>query len=249
MKNLKIVFPFALLILFTACRKCDDIEKEIPCVPSSLINNVIAFYPFTNSSIDDFSGNNNHLTNSTTASSTTDRNRNDNCAFEFDFLSGTNEFLSTSNTADLDNLINFSISLWYQPLEQRNSGFYELLIGRGLDFEQWNLGLYDCRKASFSWTSSVWDNDPNFDCGTSDLNNDWHHIVATFDDSTKVMKLYRNGILQETSDVIYNQNANHIEDLFIGNEFTGKIDDIIIFDISLNQTNVDALLNTKSCCD
>ena len=252
MKKIKLIFLSVIFIISSACDSDDDTvsnENALDCIPLILQSSVVAYYPFSNSSIDDFSGNNQHLTNSTTASSTTDRNANDNCAFEFDFLSGTNEFLSTSNNPTLDVLTDFSISLWYQPLQERDVGYYELLIGRGLDFQQWNLGLYDCRKAVFGWTSSVWDNDPNFDCIVASENNDWHHIVATFENSTNVMKLYRNGNLQETSDTIYHPNASHIEDLIIGNEFTGKIDDIIIFDISLTQSEVIELLNMESCCD
>jgi len=73
-------------------------------------------------------------------------------------------------------LTDFSISIWYQPLQERDPGNYELLIGRGELFEQWDLGLYDCRKAMFKITNQVWDNASGFDCGFSDLNNDWHHI-------------------------------------------------------------------------
>jgi len=42
------------------------------CIPVSLQNSVVAYYPFSNGSINDFSGNNQHLINMTTASATSD---------------------------------------------------------------------------------------------------------------------------------------------------------------------------------
>jgi len=253
MKKIKFIILSTIFITSLGCdtdeQTTTDNENSMNCIPTNLQSSVIAYYPFTDGSIDDFSGNNQNLTNTTSASSTSDRNANENCAFEFDFLSGTNEYLSTTNTTSLDVLTDFSISLWYQPLQSRDSGFYELLISRGLDFQQWNLGLHDCRKAVFGWTGNVWDNEQYFGCGVSDVSNDWHQLVATYDNSTNTMTLYRNGILQETSNIVYNSTASHIGDLIIGNEYTGKIDDIIIFNTSLNQSEVDSLYNMDSCCN
>ncbi|WP_243471358.1 LamG domain-containing protein [Winogradskyella sp. MH6] len=226
----------------------DELNIQLTeCIPINLQNSVVAYYPFTNGSINDFSGNSQNLVNNN-ASSTSDRNGNENCAFEFDFLSGTNENLYTSNTSSLDVLTDFSISLWYQPLQERDAGDYELLIGRGIDFQQWNLGLYDCRKAVFGCISYVWDNDTNFDCGVSDINNEWHHLVATYNYSTSSLALYRNGVLQETINAPNNSNSIQIADLIIGNEYTGKIDDIAIFNISLNQLQVTEMFEMETCC-
>lgn len=163
---------------------------------------------------------------------------------------GVNEYLSTSNTSSLNLLTDFSISLWYRPLQERNAGLYELLIGRGLDLEQWSLGLNECRADYFLWTDIAWEgqNDSDFDCGVSNSNNDWHHLVATYNNSTSTVALYKNGVLKEDSNSVL-RNASHIKDLIIGNEYTGKIDNVIILNISLNQSKVDSLLNMSSCCD
>ena len=253
MRNIKLITLFTIFMASLGCETDEQTnandENAITCIPSNLQASVIAYYPFTNGSIDDFSGNNQNLINTTSASTTSDRNANENCAFEFNFLSGTNAYLSTANTASLDAITDFSISLWYQPLQNRDAGSYERLIGRDFDFEKWNLGLYDCRKAVFVWTGNVWDDHQYFGCGESDLNNEWHQLVATYDNSTHTMRLYRNGVLQETSDVVYNATASHVGDLIIGNEYTGKIDDIIIFDVSLNQSEVNALYNMEPCCN
>ncbi|WP_179340050.1 LamG domain-containing protein [Winogradskyella ludwigii] len=244
-----------MITLFATILGCDSDEQSnenenlMSCIPNNLQNSVVAYFPFSNGSINDFSGNNQNLINTTTASSTSDRNLNENCAFEFDFLSGTNEYLSTANTNSLDLLTDFSISIWYQPLQERDPGNYELLIGRGELFEQWDLGLYDCRKAMFNITNQVWDNDSNFDCGFSDLNNDWHHLVATFDSISNTMKLYRNGMLQESLGLASNSSIIQINDLIIGKGYTGKVDDIIIFNFSLEQSDIDSLFAMDVCCE
>jgi len=258
MRNQKLITLLILLTLFFSCNSDNQNEEneESNCIPLDLQNSVIAFYPFSNGSLNDFSGNNQNLLNTTLANSTSDRNGNENCAFEFDFLSGENEFLSTSNTSTLDNLTDFSISIWYQALELRDGGDYELLIGRDETVynnpESWSLGLFDCRQSIFLWTSSVWDISHNYGCGTPPNDNDWndwYHLVATFDSTTNTMKLYRNSVIQETSDTVYFPDANHIGDLLIGNYFTGKIDDVIILNKSLNQTEVNSLFNKGSCCN
>lgn len=251
MRKIKIILLTILCVTILGCNSDDqnrENENIIDCIPVNLRNSVVAYYPFSNGSINDFSGNNQNLVNFG-ASSTSDRNGNENCAFDFNYLSGTNEYLSTSNTSSLDTLTDFSISLWYQPLQSRDPEDYELLMGRGLDFQQWNLGLYDCRRAVFVCTSSVWDNGEDFDCGISDFNNDWHHLVATYNYSTSSVSLYRNGVLQETNNTPNNSNSVQIADLIVGNEYTGKIDDIIILNKSLNQSEVDSLFNMEVCCE
>ncbi len=258
MRKQKLITLLILFTLFFSCNSDNQNEEneESNCIPLDLQNSVIAFYPFSNGSLNDFSGNNLNLLNSTSASTTSDRNGSGNCAFEFDFLSGTNEFLSTSNTSTLDNLTDFSISLWYQALGLRDGGDYELLIGRNENtnnnLKSWSLGLYDCRQAVFSWSSFVWDNPHNYGCGTPPIDNhwnDWYHLTATFDSATNTMKLYRNSVIQETSDTVYYPDSSHIGDLLIGNYFTGKIDDVIILNKSLNQTEVNSLFYMDSCCN
>lgn len=252
------------MILLASCGKDEDIEKIIPCILNGLENNVIAFYPFSNGTLNDISGNSQNLTNSTTAGSTTDRNGNVDCAYEFDNLSSSSEFLTTTNTAFLNNLNEFSISLWYQPKDtSRNGGDFESLVNRDLGFScpdrngQWSIGLYDCRKAVFGITNSVWDNSlTNFDCQQEIIarTDNWSHLVATFNQNEIKLKIYRNGFLQESS--IGNTTCSSgtpsyqdIGDFFLGKDYTGKIDDVIIFNKTLSQQEVNSLFNMETCCN
>lgn len=239
-------------------------NKQIACLPAGLSANVIAFYPFSKGSLNDISGNNEHLVNNTTAKPSTDRNGNIDCAYQFDNLPNASEFLENANTTFLNNLNAFSVSLWYLAEDTtRADGIFETIISRDDTAMcpnrsgQWSIGLYDCRVAIFGRTNSVRDNflPGNLDCkGELKARTDtWTHVVATFQKSSLSMSIYRNGVLQET-------DAGHancgsvvpsyfdIGDLFIGKRFTGKVDDIIIYNKTLNAQEVSSLFNMAPCC-
>ncbi len=121
---------FVSILLFFGCNNSDEQPNILlqDCLTTNLQNGVVAFYPFNNGSINDESGNNNHLSNTTTANATVDRNGNLNCAFQFN--SGNDEFLTFINPVFLNDLQNgsFSISLWY--LSENEGGG---LLSRGND--------------------------------------------------------------------------------------------------------------------
>tara|TARA_B100001250_G_C19694916_1_gene742045 strand:- start:158 stop:958 length:801 start_codon:yes stop_codon:yes gene_type:complete len=265
MKRVKNIYIIGLLLIAVSCKKNDNEEKIIPCIPSGLSNNVIAFYPFSNGSLNDMSGNQHHLTNPTSATSSSDRNGNTNCAYEFKNIPSSSEFLTTTSTSFLNNLNEFSISLWYQPKDStRNGGDFECLINRGLNIScpdrngQWSVALYDCRKAVFGRTNSVWDNNiiNNFNC-QEEVNNrtgNWNHLVATFKQNGVEMKIYRNNVLQASSmgDIVCDTgtpSCQDIGDLFLGKDYTGKIDDLIIFNKALSQQEINDLFNMETCCE
>lgn len=265
MNQSKALYIIALLLIATSCKKEDeDVAKEIPCIPSALANNVIAFYPFSNGSLNDVAGNSQHLSNTTIASATSDRNGNENCAYEFVNLPTSSEFLTTTNTAFLDGLSEFSVSLWYQPKDpSRNDSDFESLMNRDLvrscpdRMGQWSVGLYDCRKATFGRTNSVWDKGiSGFDCDQEiiDRTDVWHHLVATFNDNGVKMKLYRNGALQDSSTGAGEcsdgtPSYQDIGGLFLGKDYTGKIDDVMIFNKTLSELEVNTLFGLETCCE
>ena len=263
MKLLRLIYILGIVLLAISCDNEDNTDELTNCIPSGLANNIIAFYPFSNGSLNDNYGNNEHLINTTTASPTSDRNGNTNCAYQFNNLPNSSEFITTANTTFLNNLNEFSISLWYQPENStRDGGIYEGLINRGLggsclERKGWSVGLYDCRKAVFTRTNSVWDNDiTNFDC-QQEVNNRtgiWSHLVVTYQQISIEMKIFRNGILQESSNGHANCGSGipsyqDIGDLFLGKDYTGKIDDVIIFNKTLSQQDITSLFNMESCCE
>jgi hypothetical protein len=263
MKNLKILFAACLIVVIASCDKEVDGGKtnDIPCLPKSLSNNILAFYPFSNGTLDDISGNGHTLLNNTTAKPASDRNGNASCAYEFDNLPTSSEFLTTSATSFLNNLSEFSISLWYQPQDTaRDGGLFESLINRDLGWKcpdrngQWSIALYDCRKAVFGRTNSVWDKHitNNMECQQEIIvrTGNWNHLVATFRRDADEMAIYRNGVLQETSTGQENCSSyQDIGDLFLGKDYTGKIDDVIIFNKTLSLQEVNMLFGLETCCE
>lgn len=244
--------------LYNCGSDCDNPIDETAitnCLPSNLQNNIIAYYLFANGSLQDKSSNGNHLINTTSAISTTDRNGNVNCAYKFN----PSDFLSHTNTSFLNNLTNISISVWFESADVTGSN-YELLVGRdngsGLHcpdtFGDFSLGLYDCNRPVFGYNEkSIWDNWQNTwtSCndGVTYYNSSWHHVVATYDSGT--LKIYVDGVLTtDAQSGTCGPSMLFSGDLKVGGNYTGKIDDVIIYDITLTQTQITDLFNETPCC-
>ena len=258
------ICAIVIVIAFASCQKDQQSTILIPCMSNGLEDHLLAFYPFSNGTLNDISGNNRHLTNPTNAHPAMDRNGTVNCAFAFTNRPDSGEFLTTANVQFLDNLQAFSISLWYQPKDStRGSVDFECLVnrdegGRCPDrYGQWSVALYDCRKAVFGRTNSVWDQHivANSQCREEIhvRTGDWHHLAATFSQNDLKMKIYRDGVLQDSASGPANctegmAKYEDIGDLFVGKYYTGKIDDIAIFSKALTEKEVNTLLETGPCC-
>lgn len=250
------------LVLTIGIFSCGEEEEvfNINCLSPNLQTGVIAFYPFSNGSLADKSVNGNNLNNPTTAVSTTDRNGNTSCAYQFDNAQGNDEFLTTTTTNFLDGLNEFSVSIWYQPMDTlRDGGDFEVLLSRGDGTScpnkngEWSVSLYDCRQAVFGHDNSAWAQ-PIISVSCHEiivgLSDKWHHVVGVKKDDE--YKIYFNGILYETATGDANCSnfnaANDLGDLFIGKRYTGKIDDVIIYDREITQSEVTELFELEGCC-
>lgn len=232
---------------------------SLPCstLSGTLSTGVIAFYPFGNGSLSDLSGNGYNLINPTAAVPTVDRNGSQNCAYRF---SGT-DFLTTpaGGSAFLNNITNtpFSISIWYQPLNTRPVGNYELLIGRGNTplhcpdtWGEWSLGLYDCRKAvAGADMYSHWET-TSMSCNQfmTFISNSWHHIALVYDGTNYT--IYRDGIPSTTSSGPCGPGTFNIGEMMLGVDYDGDLDDIVIYNRVLSTSEVLTLFHVPgSCCD
>lgn len=236
---------------------------SVPCntLTGSLASNVMAFYPFGNGSLLDLSGNGNNLNNSTTAYATMDRSGNPTCAYHFertlgDFLNGPGTFFDNITTAT------FSISLWYQPTYDptRRSGDYELLLGRGNtglhcpdNWGEWSAGLFDCRKAVVGFDQlSHWENDPArcaaFAAGSLI---GWHHLTFVYDPSAlNPYILYIDAVPYINNQGPCGPISGNIGQLMLGVDYSGDLDDVIIYNKALTASDVSTLMGLKgSCCD
>lgn len=257
-----IYFSVLVLILFFSCSP----DVEIPCIPSKLANNVIAFYPFSMGKLSDIAPNKLDLSNLGNIEVVKDRNGNDSCAYRFN---GQNDQYLVRNGDFLNNLKNrsYSVSLWYQPLIGSKDG--QKLIARGekistncpnVSIEEWYIQLYDCERVGYYFDGKfqrgdfpvLWQDPTIIDKCNAEImlyENTWHHLVATYNRFT--IKLYIDGVKQHDSIQDWSRCIPQIVnkgDIYIGKDFYGDIDDIIIFDKALSQTEVNQLFNLEACC-
>ena|SRR6218665_3584808 len=247
MKKTNQIVIALLLLIVIGCEKSEPetATRNLNCLPTHLQNGVIAFYSFGNGSLNDSSGNNYNLTNSTTASSGIDRDGNPNCAYQFN--NANNEFLKYTNPTFLDNLPtnNFSISFWYKSNDLLGS--YGAFISRdnqhycNSSFGEWSVG-YVNNVVSFDVT-----NGRVMHYGVENAN--WEHIVITSNNSNN--QIFVNGVLIPNGSGINGTSCPSLNqgDLFIGRLYNGSIDDIIIYDRIVTATEVTELFNLNTCCN
>ena len=244
-----------LLLCFTIISCNKTVDNNADCIPVNLQNGIIAFYPFSSGSLNDLSGNNYHLSNPTAATAGPDRAGNSNCAFSFVRSSG--DFLTYVNPAFLDNFqtLPFSISIWYKPVGLNPS--FEVLAGRDVGVHcpdthgQWSVALFDNRRAVLGINErSLWD---DYTAGVNtlnDLSNIWQHVVVTCNGID--LKLYRNGVLTtRTPGLGCNPPSPptlNTGDLFLGKNFDGLLDDVIIYNRILTGVEINELYHLPACC-
>jgi hypothetical protein len=256
---------YCVCTILAACSTITPVKASIDtipatCLPTNLTPGLIAFYTFANGSLADATGNGNDLTNPTSATPGPDRNGNPQCAYQFSATSG--DYLQRTNPTFLDGPATgaaLSISLWYKPIGPRAGGAYELLAGRGTglsvfeSYGEWSAGLYDCRRAVWSLnTCSVWDTTGSSAAGCQGLinqyTNKWQHLVVTY--ANGIRKIYHNGILttQYNTSATCGQPLQDVGDFLLGKDFTGYLDDILIYNRELAQAEVLQLNNLPACC-
>ncbi|MFN3754386.1 LamG domain-containing protein [Flavobacterium sp.] len=242
MKNFTKLGFIGLLLLGLGCNESDNSNEtnSLACLPANLQTDVVAMYTFGNGSINDSSGNNYDLTNTTTATGGMDRDGNPNCAFSFVRANG--DILKYTNPTFLNNLpeTGMTISFWYKSNDQ-NYGYF---IRRD--------NVSHCDFSPGIW--SFWHVNAVLGFGSSNghaasgpvQTANWQHIVATSIDGA--VTFYVDGVAQTPSMANPCTDTN-IGDLFIGDQYDGLIDDIIIYDRVLTPAEVNQLKTLPACCN
>lgn len=236
-------------IVFNSC----DPDELQECIPANLRKSVIAYYPLTNGSLNEQLKNKNTLTNFN-AQVTEDRFGNPDCAYQFDrtadtYLVGNGKFTDNFHKKP------YSVSLWFKATGYRHPAEWESLVSRfkAPDYwtHFWSLYLHDAR-LPFTGINEivVTDKTPNeikSENRHEFYSNRWIHLVATFDG--KELKLYRDGNLGEKNYYFSRPKTKINEgELYIGNNYTGSIDDIIFFNKALSEDEVRQLYAMNTCC-
>jgi hypothetical protein len=252
---------FLIIVITYSCNK-DDFS----CYPEELKENIIASYTFSKGSLDDISGNGNHLNTLIGTNTTNGRSGNPNCAYEFDYLESPYQKILKEDASFLDGMESFSISLWIKVSRKRSgAGFIEGLISRDTfptcpdRFGQWSLSLYDCRRAVFAQNNSAWADwlSPNIlDCSgeiPENLSPEWINLIGI--KNIDSYSIYLNGILEQKVDgnASCSSNPDFLSKdegpLVLGYKYSGTLDDVIIFDRALSDEEVKQVYKLESCCN
>jgi hypothetical protein len=213
-------------------------------VSGSLVNGLVAYYPFCGNANDQSGNGLNGIVNGATL--TTDRFGNSNSAYNFD---GVNDFIQAPSI----NFSNHTISCWvnletYSTNSSGNlSGIISSLMGppySGLELRIDGNGFTTYLLGG----NSMWYHNtiPN-----SFPLNEWINLTVSWDGS--ITKIYKNGILIQTLNVPFFTNNNFPiligtrGDYSNGGWFDGKIDDIGVWNRSLTQQEITQLYNQNQC--
>ena len=205
-------------------------------------NGLIGYWPFSGNA-NDMSGN---VYNGTVngATLTTDRFGNTNSAYSFD---GISNYIST---ADIDLQDTATISVWVYPV-----GTMGALVDKDMDANS-NSGyafIYNNSNTYGLYAHVGWSGNANnniFPSNNNLLLNQWHHCVLSLNNGTA--KIYVDGLLVYTQTSVNPTTQNN--DLLLfgksvwgGNLFSGKLDDIRIYNRPLNSSEVTTLYNENIC--
>lgn len=80
----------------------------------------------------------------------------------------------------------------------------------------------------------------------------WHHVVAVKDGDE--LRIYFNGDLDDTVSGVANcstatQLAQDTGDLFLGLDYNGALDDVLIYRRALSGQEISELFNLEACCN
>ena len=228
----------SLLSLFAIIMIATNIHAQIPT------NGLVAYYPFTGNANDSSGNGNNGTVNGATL--TTDRFGRANTGYYFNGNSSITVPLSTS----LQPTKKITIAVWVN-VDSLNTFPYLTILQTSYQshsdpFLAYSLGsLYGIKKFQFSISNGTTGSLVNLPSLNNWNSNKWQFIVGTYDGA--FLRYYENGVLidsiAKTGNIGYNANsplwigANGIS----GQTFFGKIDDIRIYNNTLNLNDINNL--------
>ncbi len=211
-----------------------------PYVPSSTVlslrNGLVAYYPL-DGNVSDLSGNSNDGTNNGASYTQSGKVGG---AYSFD---GVNDNVVTSSVSHNIGTANFAYSAWINPLAYSGSPTGSSIVANGnydplLIINGNNLQIYSASAGGI------------FDFGCTVNLNEWSFVVMSR--SSGLVKGYVNGVLcpNEPNIEYYFSDAQQIIGRsgvdFDGDYFTGKLDEVSIWNRALNSTEISNLYNNET---
>ncbi len=212
-------------------------------------NGLVAWYPFTGNTLDS-SGNNNHGTNNG-ATLTTDRFGKTNCAYQFNGTNGVSRIrVPDSKSLTVGSALTISLWVKYNSLANNANVFLQKGTGGGCLSTGYNLS-YDNNFGSMPYIKGLGYGQNNMCAGivdSSNLDNNWHHIVVVYNPPSG-NTIYFDGISKgkgnfsscPSCSILNSTNPLYIGNTGYGIPWDGKIDDIRIYNKSIDSTGVQAL--------
>ena len=214
-------------------------RRPISQMRNSLQIGLVAYYPFAGSA-NDTSGNG---YNGTIYGATSDTDRFGNLNMAEGFTDGA--YISCSNNSIFNVTEDFTVSAWYKITgPQTASGYKTVISKRNDDNSFWEVAYVEPQHLIqfnlFNGFSSL-----EYISSKQDLaTNAWHHVVATI--RNNVIYLYSDGNLDTSATITIPRPSNTMPVLigsstYPAENFTGKIDDIRIYNRALADTEIAAL--------
>tara|TARA_B100000073_G_C23744615_1_gene574774 strand:- start:2244 stop:5030 length:2787 start_codon:yes stop_codon:yes gene_type:complete len=170
--------------------------------------------------------------------------------YALDF-NGSNEYVQINDDNSIDISNGITISAWIYPTDIANK---DGIISKRTSTE--NNGDWVLRftsSAKLKWL--VWDGNSSNGSTSSNSSislNTWSHVALTHNNSTNTTKFYINGLLDATSSSLSKNIDGNNSNLFIGWDgqqgdkfFTGKIDEIRIWDNVRTQVEIKTNMHTE----
>ena len=172
----------------------------------------------------------------------------ENDALDFD---GSNDYIQISDDNSLDINNSITLSAWIYPTSITNK---DGILAKRTSTENsgdWALRFTTAGNLRFY----IWDGDASNGSTSSNSSislNTWTHISVTHDNSTNTTKFYINGLLDNTSTSLSKNLAGNNSNAYIGWDgqqgdkfFTGKIDEVRLWDDIRTQTEIKANMHTE----
>jgi hypothetical protein len=235
----KVLLSVVALMSLATATLAQTVPNYVPA------NGLVGWYPFSGNANDASGNGNNGTVNGPVL--TSDRFGNSNAAYSYD---GINDYFTAQQ-----NLTSYSFSFWFNALilsGSPNCNLYnyentysELLTANGSIYAR---AQYTTAPHSHVITNYI-----------PTLNN-WHHMVVNFDAVTKQIEIFVDntnhfvGTLNATGGAYYSANNNNTVyfggvSLYSISYFSGKMDDIGIWNRTLTQQEVTNLYNANICYD
>jgi hypothetical protein len=167
--------------------------------------------------------------------------------------------MSVDHDSDLDIVDDLTIAFWINPLDIRKQGLITRGLGSGKDRQYATNAEYFLmmkETGKLAYRHNFVDNNGTVIAFTDSniSTNKWTHVVFIRDNSAKTLRFYINGVANTEYSYTGNPSSSHSEKLVVGQcdgcvkpyKFSGKLDEIKIYDRSLTQEEITLMYDNES---